>query len=386
MDSRLIDLQSLSSSEEQAWSALAERAVEPNPFFEPGFLLTACRHFEGFSKTRLLVVSEGPEFRAVLPIVAIGRPRVPPRRTIETRGSPTMVSVMSTPLVDRECVEQAVGALLDGLRSGSARGEIPGIVSLARATEKGPVLDALRRGAAARGMPTFIQETWERGMVSRGGTWEQPLTGDRRRSNARRRRRLSEEFGKEVSIVNRTLDPGAPADFLRMEVSGWKGRDEGTAYARDPAKVAWFQEWCDWWTSAGRLVVIAVNLGDISIAMLYCIIGGEGIFLYRTAYDDAYAKYGPGALLLEAVMEALLQEKGAQWIDSSTDPGNKINLEMLPERRSIAMLLVATGGRADRLAVSAMPALTRGVSELRRLRRRVSGAAAKVRTRADGDT
>ncbi len=46
------------------------------------------RHFEGFSKTRLLVVHEGSEFRAVLPITGVMRPKIPPRPAIrDTRLS-----------------------------------------------------------------------------------------------------------------------------------------------------------------------------------------------------------------------------------------------------------------------------------------------------------
>jgi Acetyltransferase (GNAT) domain len=300
-----------------------------------------------------------------------------------TRGDPTMISLLSTPLVDRACVDEAVGALLDGLRLGAKRGELPGILSLTRIVESGSVIESLGREADARGMPTFTKESWVRGMVTRDGKWDNPLTGDRRRSNARRRRGLEKDFGGEVSVVDRTNDPEAMADFLRLEASGWKGRGDGTAYARDPAKVAWFRDWCQWWTSAGRVIVIAVNSGETSIAMLYCLRAGEGIFLYRTAYDDAYSKYGPGALLLEGVMDVLLKQTDASWIDSSTDPENKINLEMLPERRSLAMLLIGTGGRLDRSLISAMPAMTRGVAELGRMRVRLRQAGAKIRWQRD---
>ena len=79
-------------------------------------------------------------------------------------------------------------------------------------------------------MPTFTKESWVRGMVTRDGKWDNPLTGDRRRSNARRRRGLEKDFGGEVSVVDRTHDPEAMADFLRLEASGWKGRGDGTAY------------------------------------------------------------------------------------------------------------------------------------------------------------
>lgn len=143
--------------------------------------------------------------------------------------------------------------------------------SLTRIVENGSVIESLRREAEAREMPTFTKESWVRGMVTRDGKWDNPLTGDRRRSNARRRRGLEKDFGGEVSVVDRTHDPEAMADFLRLEASGWKGRGDGTAYPRDPAKVAWFRDWCQWWTSAGRVIVIAVNVGETSIAMLYCL-------------------------------------------------------------------------------------------------------------------
>lgn len=342
--------------------------MEPNPFFEPDFLTLASRAFDGFSKTRLLVASEGSEFRGVLPIIGVERTRIPPRLTMTTRGYPTMVSSLCTPLVDRTCVDRTIGALLDGLRNGAKRGELPGILSLKRIGENGPVIESLRREAGARGMPTFTKESWVRGMVNRTGRWESPVSGQRRRENARRRRVLARDSGRELSVVDRTLDPAAASEFLKMEASGWKGRDEGTAYARDPAKVAWFHEWTDRWTKAGRLKVLSLNVGNTSIAIQYYLRAGEGLFLFRIAYDDSYAKYGPGGLLLESGMAIQLEQTDASWIDSSTDPDNAFLLEMLPERRTISMLLIGTGGTLDRTLVSAMPVMTRGVAELHRAR------------------
>lgn len=381
MQTRLIGIHDLLPSEEQAWGALAERAIEPNPFFEPGFLVLASRRFEGFSKTRLLVVHEGPDFRAVLPIIGVERPRMPLRPTMATRGNPTMVSGMSTPLIDGACVDQATGALLDGLHRGAEDGELPGILSVQRIREYGPVINALRRESAARGMPNFTKESWVRGTVHRTGRWENPLTGERRRANARRRRGLAKDFGGEVRVVDRTLDPAAAADFVRMEASGWKGRGEGSAFGRDPAKVEWFQEWSDLWTGAGRVVVLSLYVGDTAVAMHYSILAGDGIFLYRIAHDESYAKYGPGALLLESVMERLLEQTDAVWIDSCTDPDNTFLLEILPEKITISMLLIGTGGMVDRIAVSAMPLMTRGVAQLQETRQRVAELSGQARRR-----
>lgn len=150
-----------------------------------------------------------------------------------------------------------------------------------------------------------------------------------------------------------------------MESSGWKGRDGGTAFAREPRKVAWFYEWCDYWRAAGRLIVFALNIDDTSIAMDYFVRAGEGIFAFRTAYDETYSMYGPGTMLLEADMKLLLEQTDALWLDACTDPNNTFLLSMLPERRTTSTVFIGTGGAVDRALVSALPAMTRSVTELR---------------------
>ena len=375
MESRIIDIQNLLPWEEAAWSALAEAAIEPNPFFEPGFLALASRHFEGFSKTRLLVAHEGNSFKGLIPIVGIERPRIPPRPMGSTRGTPTMVSGMCTPLVDRTCVDEATGALLDGLRAAARQSDFPGIVSLRRVSDNGPVVESVRRQGKSRGLPVFTKETYERGVVTRAGQWETPLSGSRRREIGRRRRLLARDSGSDVHVVDRTHDPAAAADFLTIEASGWKGQGDGTAMARDPRKVAWFHEWCAYWIEAGRLTVLALNLGDTSIAMQYFLAAGEGIFVYRIAQDAGYPKYGLGQMLLESAMELLYGETDALWIDACTDPGNEFFLAMLPERRLTSMLVIGSGGVLDRSAVSAMPMMARAVAARRRVFTREPGGA-----------
>ncbi|OYW98983.1 MAG: hypothetical protein B7Z14_13240 [Bosea sp. 32-68-6] len=44
-----------------AWSHLAGRALEPNPFFEPGFLLAAVQHLVAFREVMVLLVWQGAE-------------------------------------------------------------------------------------------------------------------------------------------------------------------------------------------------------------------------------------------------------------------------------------------------------------------------------------
>jgi len=375
MQSRLVDIRDVTPDEVAAWRILADRALEPNPYFEPDFLLLSARHFPGYADTRLVVVEDGDAFRGLLPVAQFVRRRIPPARVAMTIGVPTAVSALSTPLVDRDCPDEAVETLIDGLGAAAARRGWPGIVSLDMFGSDGPVAEALHRACAARRRPVFAKEAWVRGMVTRSGRWGNPLAGDRKRETARKQRKLARDLGADVRLAERTLDPSAVDEFLRMEASGWKGRDGGRAFARWAETTAWFRDWHECWTAAGRVHVLSLEVGDASIAMQYFVRAGAGLFYFRTAYDEEYGRYAPGAVLLTLAMQHLFEHTDAEWLDSSTNKNNGFLLEMMPELRHIEMLLIGAGGALDRRLVAALPAMTNAAAARRKARERL----AKVR-------
>jgi CelD/BcsL family acetyltransferase involved in cellulose biosynthesis len=369
---RVIDIGSVTPVEDERWRLLATRAAEPNPFFEPDFLGLAAAHFDGYARTKLVVVEDDGGWRGMLPIVDTGRRRNPPRPVGTTRGRPTAVSGVATPLIDRDHLGDATGALLQGLADGARRRELPGIVCFDPLGDEGPVATALRAQAKAQGVPVFTAETWARGAVTRQGRMDNPLDGQRRRSIGRRRRQITKERGEEVTIVDRSADAGVADVFLEMEAAGWKGRGDGAALARSAESAAWFRQWCARWSGSGRLTVLSVEAGTTPIAMQCFVRAGEGIFLVRIAYNEDYGRYAPGAMLIAAVIEHVHQHTDAQWIDSNTDKGNTFSLEMLPERRSASTVLLGTGGILDRRVVAALPAITKLTEARRDLRARLA--------------
>jgi hypothetical protein len=103
---RLISLTDLSSQQLDAWRRLVLRAAEPNPFFEPYYLLATIQRVDA-SGAHLLVVERDGEWLACVPV----------RR----RGAPPLGALQSwcdeycflgTPLVDRDHVPDAVEDLV----------------------------------------------------------------------------------------------------------------------------------------------------------------------------------------------------------------------------------------------------------------------------------
>ena len=283
-------------------------------------------------------------------------------------GNPTAVCALGTPLLDASCPDESMGSLLDGLTEASHDEGWPGIVALKWAAHDGPVMDCLRHTCQMRGLPFFAKEVWDRGVVRRGGRWERPLGKTRGRKLAASRRMLGRDTDAEVKLIDRTLDPSVVEDFLVMEMSGWKGRSGGLAFAKDTHKTAWFREWYARWSATGRLTVLCLQAGERPVAIELFVRAGDGIFCFRGAFDSAYSKYAPGALALVDSMEYLLEHTDAQWMDSATDEGNTFLLEILPERRTLSNVYVGVGGFLDRSSVKALPAITGLVAAERRFR------------------
>ena len=68
MKGRVISVRSISAADEAAWRALADRAIEPNPLYEPDCLIPAARHQTFGAEIGLAIAEEtGAGTRACRP-------------------------------------------------------------------------------------------------------------------------------------------------------------------------------------------------------------------------------------------------------------------------------------------------------------------------------
>ena len=128
------------------------------------------------------------------------------------------------------------------------------------------------------------------------------------RQQVRRNRRRLESAGGRY----RTCTGGAQLEqdldsFLRVEASGWKGRD-GTAILSQPdtdqlyrgfAREAAERNWL-------RLHLVEID-GNTIAGALAVAIGGEGFFL-KIGFDESYAYLAPGVALTAEMLRAAIDE------------------------------------------------------------------------------
>lgn len=338
---RVVAIQSLSAEDLSAWGRLAGRAVEPNPFFEPLFVPAAARAL-GAADVKLLIAGDGEEWSGCMPVQVrrvLGRPIF-----ASTWKHP--YSFLSTPLVDRDRVEEFAASVIRSLREREHCGSL-----LLRRASDGPVLAALRAAAEDDGKlgPVF-ERCFERGAYERRPEGEQlSWMKSRRRSELKRqRKKLAEELGEEVASHDRSDTAEAVDTFLRLEASGWKG-EEGTAMASSEHSADLFRSMCEEFAAAGRLQLRSLEAGGETLAMT-CDIGADGtLFGFKAAYDERLRRYSPGIQLQVDNFAFFDSSREEAQFDSCAEPGNETINGLWPDRKRVVTIAFGRTGPAGKL-------------------------------------
>jgi CelD/BcsL family acetyltransferase involved in cellulose biosynthesis len=301
------------------WRALADRALEPNVFYEPAFALGAAPVF-------------GRDIGAGLVWTRTALPRLigffPARVERRRYGVPLPVLVgwthpyapFGAPLVDRELGETAIAAWFDHLANNSG---LPDIMLLPYVPMDGPFAQALDVVVARRSSQSRCFAQHRRALLAPAQGREDRkdyldhAMGPKKRKELRRQRKRLGDSGTVTSITTDEASGVGPAlaDFFALEAQGWKGR-AGTA-ARGHADIA------DFMTAAvtalageGKAQVTKLCIDTRAIAALVTLRSGTTAWCWKIAYDESCGRFSPGVQILLDVTQALLDDQSLTRADS----------------------------------------------------------------------
>lgn len=149
-------------------------------------------------------------------------------------------------------------------------------------------------------------------------SWSEPTNNLRRnmRQSLRRNERRIKELG-ELTVD--FIEPGADTvDGLldiavAVEAKSWKERT-GTALTHDHKQQAFFRDYAKVVADEGRLHVAFLRLDGEAVAMSIGEIHENIFWAYKIGYDEAVAKFGPGALM-QYYLIGHLAARGIQRIE-----------------------------------------------------------------------
>ncbi len=186
-------------------------------------------------------------------------------------------------------------------------------------------------------------------------------------------RRLA-ETGKLVHRVARGPDEirHAVEAFLALEAAGWKGR-ERTAMAIDRYRAAFAREAVYGLAEHDLCRIHSLTLDGRLIASLIVFVEAGVAYTWKTAYDESYAAYSPGVLLMMEVTKQHLDDPNIEMTDSCAVPDHPMISRLWSERRPIGTLVIGMTPAADRITRQAASQLhlyreTRNLARLLRNR------------------
>lgn len=346
---RVTDLQ---QDDIDAWRVLARQALDPNPFFEPEFVLPL-ESVRRQDNVHLLVLSEARRWLFCMPVVVRWGWRKMPVPVLSTWLS--QYTFLGTPLVDAERPDALVSLIQN---VGTVHS---GLVLFEWIGGHGSVSSHLSQALSECGSLVVRWERFERAAVRPSVNVDRHVSARRKAELARRRRALEREFGTDVKLVDRTGDSKAVDEFLALEASGWKGR-EGTAIASSSSDSAFFRQICSELAAAGRMRMLALTCSR-TVAMQCNFVVDGVLFGFRTCYDESLSRFSPGALLLQdAIEDSRLH--GGRWFDSCTAPDNDLCNRLMPDREQIETFVVGHPNTVGAILIVTM----RAAAFLRRAR------------------
>ncbi len=355
---------------------VTDYALEPNIFFTPRFLVPAMPRIDD-RQVRLMLLQDGAkeeaETRFLMPFsveksgFAIG-PDV-----IRAWANP--IGPYGIPIVERREASQIFDDLLATLADDDLA--LPKILVLPDIMMDSVTITTLRGVAIGRGLPVLstasVQRPFLKSEKDSVDYFKDNIRSHSRRNFGRLRRQLeaSGQFEYEIARGPESVRM-ALEEFLLLENAGWKGRQR-TSLAADRFRAAFAREAVNNLAERDLCRIHSFKLDGRVIASLIVFVQSGHAWTWKTTYDEGFAQYSPGTLLIMQITATHLDDPNIQLTDSCAVEDHPVMARLWSERREFATLVI--GLRPD------MDRETRQVMSQLELYRSTRNAAKTVRDR-----
>nr|WP_245304168.1 GNAT family N-acetyltransferase [Hoeflea olei] len=330
---------------------LTNRALEPNIFFSGRFLAPAMPRLEDRVIRLMLMRDETParsRMRLLLPF-SVEKPGFSVGPSI-IRAWANPFGPLGTPLLDREDAAETLDNMLEALSRPESG--LPGILVLPDMRLNGPVAGLVRAVAAARNLSVAVTDEVQRPFLESTLDGADYLAGSmsshHRRDMRRQWRRLSEHGELSYMVARQPEEIRYHLEeFLTLEDSGWKGRRK-SAMVADRYRAAFAREAINGLAETDSVRIHALALDDEPIASMIVFISSGEAWTWKTAYNETYAAYSPGKLLVDRLTEWHLDDLNIRRTDSCAVPDHPVMSRMWTEREPMGIMVVGLSPRHDR--------------------------------------
>jgi len=251
-------------------------------------------------------------------------------------------SYMGHPIVDRDNPDNSLSALFENALS---HPEASGRLMMPKVPGSGPIYDAILRVISDNDLLHYeIGRHQRAAMICKfdGDAYlESALSGKKRKEYRRLKNRLSDhgclkfETFRDEDDISSWID-----DFLQLEGAGWKGRKR-TAFNNR-------QDWAGFLKASTTSLIEnnqckfwRLRLNNKTIAITFAHHAGHQAWLNKITYDENYARYSPGVLLMLEVTRALGNDPAITEVDSLATPDHSMINRLWRQKLSTTDIIIS---------------------------------------------
>lgn len=326
----------------RAFEALGARAT-PNAFMHPAAL---CAAAQGGVRIHVLAAWHRRAGERVLTgFWALRERRVAPFCPRFLAAPPYEYAFVASPVIDPEHRDAVLAGFLDTIAKDA---RLPKVVrlKLLDGESAAPLMAAL----GARGGRVLTLSESARPFLS--GEADRKRSGSTGKKLRQDWNRLGALGAAEVVNAREAEAVRAAFDvFLEMELRSWKGAN-GTALLCNGADAEFARRMIGDLGARNGASVALLRVDGRAIAAQVLLYSGSMSYTWKTAFDAAFAKFSPGALLIDKVTDALLSS-GVERIESCATEDSFMAQLWTGRRMTIDLLADVGGERSVNFALAA---------------------------------
>ena len=351
------------------WNQLAKSATWRNLAMESNYLLPALNHLADKS-VRVLVVEafsessvETKRLIGLLPVCPTSVYGMPVS-AVEIWNHDQCLDC--TPLIEKGKATEAWNSIFTFLGSQGF-----GMLNLENVLATGEISDSLHQVANQRNAATFNRDRFERASfqpddsTADSDSYKAKFTSKSLRKNMQRLgRRLAQAGDLTVQLEDANSDFDALAEeFLALEASGWKGRDQTALKSRKSTR-EFYKALISMSAEAGKARFTTIRLDGNPIAMLSDLQSGSIVCSYKTAFDETFSSYSPGVQAELHNLDFLIRDS-ITLADSCTSPDNAMLNRAWGQRIQFQNAVFSLKPGISKAAVRMMPWLQKWANRLK---------------------
>jgi CelD/BcsL family acetyltransferase involved in cellulose biosynthesis len=305
----------LAAIEPGQWRALAQRAVEPNGYYLPGWELAVNATARGRTDASALPAFNGSSTRLIglMPMIPLWRAcRIPLPALVSAHPYGTLCS----PLIDGNAPIEAAVRLLQQARGAGAHALVLNDIAL-----DGAAMNSLKQALDRDGLKPRILSSYIRASLDAtqdGDTLLHEALGAKKLKELRRQRHRLGEHGPVAFEVARRPDEIRPAleTFLQLEASGWKGK-RGTALIQHAGDAAFVRRAVPALAETAQCEIVTLRAGSTPLAAGIVLRHQDRAFFFKLGIDERFGKYSPGVQLTLELTRHLCADPAVASADST---------------------------------------------------------------------